>query len=404
MRTEHINFTEKVLGALPTPTPEEKRITYFDTGSGDGLGVVSTYGGTKTYYFFMYFKNRSIQKKIGRVGDIKLIDARSIAHSYRELAAHGKNPISSDKSDLLRLTVLEFYNNHYKPRHSEVYKRLKSIQKDDTLIRNTLKIFNNTDMLKITKEEVADFHNKTRMNVSLFTANRAITLLGHMYKLACEWSGREQYYNPVDGIKKFKEKSRERFLQPEEIQRFMSALAEEPNNMFKNYVTLSLLLGQRRSNMLSMRWENIILADKDTSSVYFPDSKNGEPQRIPLTNQAYELLVEMQKESSGQTRGWVFPSSAKGPKGISKSGHVEDFHRPWYALLKRADIEDFRIHDLRRTFGSYQAMTGSSLQIIGKSLGDKSQNATLVYSRLTLDPVRQSMQRGTDKMFELAKQ
>ena len=77
-----------------------------------------------------------------------------------------------------------------------------------------------------------------------------------------------------------------------------------------------------------------------------------------------------------------------------------DLHRPWYALLKRAGIEDFRIHDLRRTFGSYQAITGASLHIIGKSLGDKTSAATNVYSRLTIAAIRDSIQRGADKMLE----
>lgn len=35
-------------------------------------------------------------------------------------------------------------------------------------------------------------------------------------------------------------------------------------------------------------------------------------------------------------------------------------------------LMDIHIHDIRRTFGSYQAITGASLQIIGKSLGHKS--------------------------------
>jgi len=54
-----------------------------------------------------------------------------------------------------------------------------------------------------------------------------------------------------------------------------------------------------------------------------------------------------------------------------------------------------RIHDLRRTLGSWQARQGASLTIIGKSLGHKSQQATQIYSRLDLDPVRQSVDRAT---------
>ncbi|HRH35975.1 MAG TPA: tyrosine-type recombinase/integrase, partial [Catalimonadaceae bacterium] len=67
------------------------------------------------------------------------------------------------------------------------------------------------------------------------------------------------------------------------------------------------------------------------------------------------------------------------------------------ALL--SGLLDVRIHDLRRTFASYQAMTGSSLQIIGKSLGHKSQQATQIYARLNLDPVRSSVEKAVDTMF-----
>ena len=60
---------------------------------------------------------------------------------------------------------------------------------------------------------------------------------------------------------------------------------------------------------------------------------------------------------------------------------------------------DIRLHDIRRTLGSYQAINGASLPIIGKSLGHKSQQATQIYSRLHLDPVRESMERATESIF-----
>lgn len=60
------------------------------------------------------------------------------------------------------------------------------------------------------------------------------------------------------------------------------------------------------------------------------------------------------------------------------------------------------MHDLRRTFGSYQTRTGASLTIIGKSLGHKSQQSTKVYARLDLDPVRESVGAGTTAMLRAA--
>jgi site-specific recombinase XerD len=61
-------------------------------------------------------------------------------------------------------------------------------------------------------------------------------------------------------------------------------------------------------------------------------------------------------------------------------------------------LEDLRIHDLRRSLGSWQALTGASLQIIGKSLGHLRSQTTEIYSRLTLDPVRESVERATTAM------
>ena len=56
------------------------------------------------------------------------------------------------------------------------------------------------------------------------------------------------------------------------------------------------------------------------------------------------------------------------------------------------------MHDLRRTLGSWQALGGTSLQIIGKSLGHKSMKATEIYARLTTDPVRESVEKATQEM------
>lgn len=66
------------------------------------------------------------------------------------------------------------------------------------------------------------------------------------------------------------------------------------------------------------------------------------------------------------------------------------------------NIDDVRIHDLRRILGSWQAKTGASMAIIGKSLNHKSQQTTAIYAWLDLDPVRQSVNTATAAMLDAA--
>lgn len=387
MKTERIKFTQKTIDGLPLPVEGQK--VYYDTDSNDGLCLIASYGGAKTYFMQMYFRGRGVKTKIGSAKIMKLAEAKIKAHTLRERAEQGIDPNQERNEALRDMTLKQFFYDVYYPRHVVVHTRPKTQAKDETMFRNNLAPLHNRKMMSVTKADVERLHVELKDRISLYTANRAIGLLKHMYNRAIEWGYPAHSGNPAVGIKMFREKSRERFLQPDEIQRLFAALAEEPNVIFKNYVLLSLFIGQRRQNMLSMRWSNV---DLDLGYVLFPDSKNGDPQKIPLIMQAKEILTEMRKHAIND---WVFPSDIG-----SKSGHVEDLHRPWYALLRRAGIEDFRFHDLRRTFGSYQAITGASLHIIGKALGDKTSAATKVYSRLTMDPIRDSIQRGADKMLE----
>jgi integrase len=62
-------------------------------------------------------------------------------------------------------------------------------------------------------------------------------------------------------------------------------------------------------------------------------------------------------------------------------------------------MRDIRIHDLRRTLGSWQAATGASLPVIGRTLQHKNVSTTAIYARLNLDPVRESMQKAATAMF-----
>ena len=199
------------------------------------------------------------------------------------------------------------------------------------------------------------------------------------------WKGE----NPAHGITKFPEQSRERFLQSDELPKFFQAVAQEENKTIRDYVLMSLLTGARRSNVLAMRWADI---NFERMEWRIPMTKNGEPQTITLSSEAIEVLHNRKPLDGAE---YVFT-------GNGKSGHLEEPKKGWKRILERAGIDNLRIHDLRRTLGSWQAKTGASLAIIGKSLNHKNQNTTAIYARLDLDPVRDSVNKATSAMMKAA--
>ncbi|MFZ4702524.1 MAG: site-specific integrase, partial [Candidatus Methylumidiphilus sp.] len=194
--------------------------------------------------------------------------------------------------------------------------------------------------------------------------------------------------NPAQGIKKFPETKRDRFLQSDELPAFFKAVAEEPNETLKDFFLISLLTGARRSNVQEMQWGQLHF---ERAEWKIPTTKNGEPQTVTLGVEAVEIL----RARAGCDPVWVFP-------GIGATGHLVEPKKGWKRVLERAGLEDVRLHDLRRTLGSWQAKTGASLVIVGKSLNHKSVNTTAIYARLDMDPVRESVERATGAMLTAA--
>jgi integrase len=120
------------------------------------------------------------------------------------------------------------------------------------------------------------------------------------------------------------------------------------------------------------------------------------PLVLPLAREAIQILRQRKQRSKSE---WVFPTASNTKR--SKSGHIEQFRHAWKQILKRAGIADFRMHDLRRTLGSWMAMSGSSLPAVGRALGHLNQSTTAVYARLTTDSVRAGVDTATAAMRAL---
>jgi len=141
-----------------------------------------------------------------------------------------------------------------------------------------------------------------------------------------------------------------------------------------------------------MRWKDI---DFERSIWRIPGevSKNGDPMQVPLIPEALEILRRRRAETSSV---FVLP-------GEGRTGHYTTPTHAWETLLKRAKLEDLRIHDLRRSMGSWMTIGGTSLPIVGKALGHKTSQATSIYARLNLEPVRAAMEQAGAAMSRYRK-
>ena len=78
------------------------------------------------------------------------------------------------------------------------------------------------------------------------------------------------------------------------------------------------------------------------------------------------------------------------------------------AAAKREGVElptgllDARVHDLRRTLGSWMSQASIDLNTIKEALRHSSISTTLTYARLGADPARQAMEEHGRRVMEIA--
>ncbi len=208
-------------------------------------------------------------------------------------------------------------------------------------------------------------------SISPSTANRYTTALGHVFTVAVqEWEWIEQ--NPVRRITKLKEpRGRVRFLDDDERYRLLEACKESENPLLYLIVILALSTGARKNEILQLRWDDI---DFKRGLITVHNTKNGERRSLPLKGLAYELMRKHAQVRQIRN-ALVFAST--------KTGKPIDIRSAWETALKRAEIEDFRFHDLRHSAASYLAMNGASLVEIAEILGHKTLQMVKRYAHLS---------------------
>jgi integrase len=395
------SFTKPALERLPMPGAGQ-RVTYHDTKT-PGLTLRVTSAGAKSYCVQKRINGRVERITLGKFPGMTIEQARMAATKVLGTVAAGDNPAEVKRGKRQELTLGELFDE-YMTRRAAFNKRA---DKPEALFRLYLSHWANRKISTIRHEEVDRLHKSLGREIGrkgtgkIAAANNMLRLLHVMFNQAINVWRIYQGDNPAHGIKQFEEKSRDRFLQADELPRFFAALAEEQNTTIRDYVLISLLTGARKSNVLEMEWSQV---NFDRGEWRIPETKNGTPQTVTLAPEAVEILKERKRQAI-DNNPYVFPGSPRKKLEANEVAAPQPLKEPktgWKRILKRADIPegDLRLHDLRRSLGSWQARTGASLSVIGKSLNHKNTSTTAIYARLDLDPVRQSVDTAVAAMFE----
>lgn len=207
--------------------------------------------------------------------------------------------------------------------------------------------------------------------------------------------------NPAAGIAQAfdtRRAARTAYLKGDELLRFWTALEADQDADTRDAFKLLLFTGQRRGNVLDMRWADVDL-QAGRWSLSAKQTKQARAQTVPLVAQACEIL---QRRHADAGTAWVFPAVRRGKDGELGPMSEARLRDAWLRITKAATIEGMRIHDLRHTSGSWLARLGASEAIRQKALGHQTPAMAARYAHLELDPVADALQRVADAVQSAA--
>ena len=358
-----------------TKPPGEQAAILWDT---EVTGFGARFQGG-SWRFLVKYRTAGRQRwvTLGAVGSPWTVQtARAEARRLLGLVA-GEDP-ADVRDRAARIPNLRELSERYLTEYAEPNKAQSSVESDRANLRRAiLPALGRYRLDKITNPDVVRFHlsrKKTPVN-----ANRCLSLLSHMFKMAEVWGLLPLESNPCKRVRKFREEKRKRFLSEAELARLGAALVqvEESGTVGPSAVAAIRLLvftGARKSEIQGLRWEEVNL---ERGMLRLRTSKTG-AKRIHLNAPAMELLANLPK-LQGNPHVIV---------GAKPGRHLSNLEHSWQSVRRLAELEDVRIHDLRHSFASIAVSGGASLPIIGGLLSHTQAATTQRYAHLSESPLR----------------
>jgi integrase len=255
----------------------------------------------------------------------------------------------------------------------------RSLIDDKTHLRWLAPFLKSTYLADITTDLIETIAlKKESTGVSPASVNRMLEVVRAILRKAHkEWG----WLNVVPAVRMRKEENRRiRWITYREADRLLEELPKHLQDM----TSFTLATGLRESNVTKLKWCDVDLV-RCHALIHPEESKTGRAIPVPLNQDAIDIL----NEQRGRHPVHVF--TYRGHPVTRCNNHA------WRKALIRADIKDFRWHDLRHTWASWHVQNGTSLHELQQLGGWSSFEMVLRYAHLSSDHLRRAAERVQNK-------
>ena len=278
-----------------------------------------------------------------------------------------------------RKTFRELMERYLKE-HSLVTKTPKSSLRDKSLAHHLTRFFGNLTLSQIQPRLIADYKRLRREEgAAPKTINNELVLMNHAFNLAMkEWEWVKD--NPVSRVRRERVHNfRDRWLRPEEEERLLAASPP----WLQDIIICALNTGMRQGELLNLKWQDVDFLRK---TIYIHEQKNKGKDIIPLNEDAFEILERRSRVRPIRCE-YVFHSK----RGTRMD--PRNLLRAFYDSLKRAEIENFRFHDLRHTFATRLVHAGVDIYTVQRLMRWKTISMAMRYAHHYPESLRPGVER-----------
>ena len=370
----------------------------------DGLYVSVSTTGTITFRYDYRINGRRETLTIGKYGadGINLAEARERLMIARKQVNEGISPASEKRAERNKIrnadrfcVFAEKYLADVQLADSTKALRVATYERD---IKDT---FGNRLMTEITTDEIRSHCEKIKDRGAPSTAIFVRDLIANVYRYAIQRG--HKFANPADEIANSSIatfKKRERVLTPREIKLFFNTLEETQSDFaLKKAVKFILLTMVRKGELVNATWDEVDFKNK-VWTIPAERMKAKRAHNVYLSEQAIDLIVAFQIYSEGSP--YLLPGRINRRQPIANSSLNRVIANCIKFINKDEQrIDEFTVHDLRRTGSTLLHEMGFNSDWIEKSLAHEQQGVRAVYNKAEYAEQRKEMmQRWADQVDE----